>query len=275
MAEGKFKDEIVPVEVKQRKKTVIVDTDEGPRPGTTAESLAGLRCCSGKEGGVVTAGNASGINDGAAAVVVMSEEKAKELKNKYANIDIYKADVSKREEVHNMIKSILEKYKKIDVLVNNAGISLTGLFTDVTDEEWNKIINNDLYSVFCTTQEVLTNMIMRKEGCIINISSIWGIVGSSCESIYSVAKAGVDGMTKSLAKELGPSNIRVNSIAPGIIDTEMNNCYSAEEIEAIKEEIPLERIGKKGDISKCIEWLIEDEYTTGQIISINGGWVIR
>ena len=118
-------------------------------------------------------------------------------------------------------------------------------------------------------------MIMRKEGCIINISSIWGIVGSSCESIYSVAKAGVDGMTKSLAKELGPSNIRVNSIAPGIIDTEMNNCYSAEEIEAIKEEIPLERIGKKGDISKCIEWIIEDEYTTGQIISINGGWVIR
>ena len=179
-----------------------------------------------------------------------SEEKAKELKSKYANIDIYKADVSKREEVHNMIKSILEKYKKIDVLINNAGISLTGLFTDVTDEEWNKIINNDLYSVFCTTQEVLTNMIMRKEGCIINISSIWGIVGSSCESIYSVAKAGVDGMTKSLAKELGPSNIRVNSIAPGIIDTEMNNCYSAEEIEAIKEEIPLERIGKKGDISK-------------------------
>ena len=174
-----------------------------------------------------------------------SEEKAKELKSKYANIDIYKADVSKREEVHNMIKSILEKYKKIDVLVNNAGISLTGLFTDVTDEEWNKIINNDLYSVFCTTQEVLTNMIMRKEGCIINISSIWGIVGSSCESIYSVAKAGVDGMTKSLAKELGPSNIRVNSIAPGIIDTEMNNCYSAEEIEVIKEEIPLERIGKK------------------------------
>ena len=171
-----------------------------------------------------------------------SEEKAKELKSKYANIDIYKADVSKREEVHNMIKSILEKYKKIDVLINNAGISLTGLFTDVTDEEWKKIINNDLYSVFCTTQEVLTNMIMRKEGCIINISSIWGIVGSSCESIYSVAKAGVDGMTKSLAKELGPSNIRVNSIAPGIIDTEMNNCYSAEEIEAIKEEIPLERI---------------------------------
>lgn len=203
-----------------------------------------------------------------------SEEKAKELKEENPNIDIYKADVSKRDEVHKMIEYIIQKYKKIDVLVNNAGISISGLFTDVTDEEWNKIINNNLYSVFCTTQEVLPNMIARKEGCIINISSIWGIVGSSCETIYSVAKAGVDGMTKSLAKELGPSNIRVNSIAPGIIDTEMNSSYTSDEIEEIKEEIPLERIGKKSDISKCVEWLINDEYTTGQIISINGGWVI-
>ena len=203
-----------------------------------------------------------------------SEEKAKELKEKNPNIDIYKADVSKRDDVHKMVEYIMQKYKKIDVLVNNAGISISGVFTDVTDEEWNKIINNNLYSVFCTTQEVLSNMIARKEGCIINISSIWGIVGSSCETIYSVAKAGVDGMTKSLAKELGPSNIRVNSIAHGIIDTEMNSNYTLDEIEEIKEEIPLERIGKKSDISKCVEWLIDDEYTTGQIISINGGWVI-
>ena len=203
-----------------------------------------------------------------------SEEKAKELKEKNPNIDIYKADVSKRDDVHKMVEYIMQKYKKIDVLVNNAGISISGVFTDVTDEEWNKIINNNLYSVFCTTQEVLPNMIARKEGCIINISSIWGIVGSSCETIYSVAKAGVDGMTKSLAKELGPSNIRVNSIAPGIIDTEMNSNYTLDEIEEIKEEIPLERIGKKSDISKCVEWLIDYEYTTGQIISINGGWVI-
>ena len=203
-----------------------------------------------------------------------SEEAAQELAKTSDNIEIYKADVSKRVEVKQMVDYIIKKYGKIDALINNAGISGTKLFTDVTDEEWNRIINNDLYSVFCTTQEVLSNMIMRKEGCIINISSIWGIVGSSCETIYSVAKAGVDGMTKSLAKELGPSNIRVNSIAPGIIDTEMNSCYSSEEIEAIKEEIPLERIGKKTDISKCVEWLIDDEYTTGQIISINGGWVI-
>lgn len=204
-----------------------------------------------------------------------SEQKAKELQAEYNDIDIYKADVSNRKEVHEMIEYVLSKYKRIDVLINNAGISMSGVFTDVTDEEWNRIMSNNLYSVFCTTQEVLPDMINRKEGCIINISSIWGMVGSSCETIYSVTKAGIDGLTKSLAKELGPSNIRVNSIAPGIIDTEMNNCYTEEEIKEIKEEIPLERIGKKVDIAKCVKWLIDDDYTTGQVISINGGWVIR
>lgn len=204
-----------------------------------------------------------------------SEQKAKELQVEYNDIDIYKADVSNRKEVHEMIEYILSKYKRIDVLINNAGISMSGVFMDVTDEEWNRIMSNNLYSVFCTTQEVLPDMINRKEGCIINISSIWGMVGSSCETIYSVTKAGIDGLTKSLAKELGPSNIRVNSIAPGIIDTEMNNCYTEEEIKEIKEEIPLERIGKKVDIAKCVKWLIDDDYTTGQVISINGGWVIR
>ena len=117
-------------------------------------------------------------------------------------------------------------------------------------------------------------MIHNKNGCIINISSIWGVIGASCEVHYSVSKAGIDAMTKSLAKEMGPSNIRVNSIAPGIINTEMNKKLNEEEINNIKEEIPLEKIGKAQDIEKCIEWLIEDEYTTGQIISINGGWGI-
>ena len=117
-------------------------------------------------------------------------------------------------------------------------------------------------------------MIHNKSGCIINISSIWGQVGSSCETHYAVSKAGLDAMTKSLAKELGPSNIRVNSIAPGIINTSMNNHLSEEELNAIKDEIPLERIGNPQSISNCIKWLIEDDYTTGQIISINGGWII-
>lgn len=203
-----------------------------------------------------------------------STEKAMELKDGNENIEIYKADVSKRQEVKEMIKYIIDKYGKIDVLINNAGISEEKLFTDVTDEDWNKIINTNLYSAFCTTQEVVKNMIREKNGCIINISSVWGMVGASCETIYAISKAGLDGMTKSLAKELGLSNIRVNSIAPGYIDTDMNKCYSADEVNMIKEEIPLNKIGKTADIAKCVQWLIEDEYTTGQIISINGGWII-
>lgn len=207
-----------------------------------------------------------------------SEENAKSLKavleEENIKIDIFKADVSKREEVKDLIKFTLEKYSKIDVLINNAGISENKLFTDVTEEDWNKIINNNLYSAFCTTQEVLPNMIHNKKGCIINISSVWGIVGASCETIYSISKAGMDAMTKSLAKELGPSNIRVNSIAPGIIDTDMNKNLSLNDIEALMDEIPLGKIGRTSDIAKCVKWLVEDEYTTGQIISINGGWII-
>jgi len=203
-----------------------------------------------------------------------SEERAQILKKEDPEIDIFKADVSKREEVKQMINYTLNKYGKIDILINNAGISENKLFTDVTDEDWNKIINNNLYSTFCVTQEVLPNMIHNKNGCIINISSVWGIVGASCEAIYSISKAGIDAMTKSLAKELGPSNIRVNSIAPGIIDTDMNKNLTLEDINNLKEEIPLGKIGKASDIAKCVKWIIEDEYTTGQIISLNGGWII-
>ncbi|MBQ9659482.1 MAG: 3-oxoacyl-ACP reductase FabG [Clostridia bacterium] len=203
-----------------------------------------------------------------------AEDLKQELKEENINIDIYKADVQKRNEVREMVSYVLNKYGKIDVLINNAGISESKMFLDETDEDWNNIINTNLYSAFCTTQEVLPNMIHNKNGCIINISSIWGIVGASCETIYSISKAGIDAMTKSLAKELGPSNIRVNSIAPGIIDTEMNSNLGTEELNQIIEEIPLERIGKTLDVSKCVNWLIEDDYTTGQIISINGGWII-
>ena len=203
-----------------------------------------------------------------------SEEAAQELAKTSDNIEIYKADVSKRVEVKQMVDYIIKKYGKIDALINNAGISGTKLFTDVTDDEWNEIVNNNLYSAFCVTQEVAKNMIHEKNGCIINISSVWGMVGASCETIYSITKAGIDGMTKSLAKELGPSNIRVNSVAPGIIDTDMNKNLSDEDIKNIEEEIPLEHIGKTLDISKCVEWLLEDDYTSGQVISINGGWII-
>jgi 3-oxoacyl-[acyl-carrier protein] reductase len=207
-----------------------------------------------------------------------SEKQAKQIKKDLEeqgiNIEICKADVSKREEVKKLIKFTLNKFGNIDVLINNAGIAKLQMFNDITDSDWNEMISTNLNSVFYTTQEALPNMIHNKNGCIINISSIWGLVGASCEVAYSVSKAGIDGMTKSLAKELGPSNIRVNSIAPGIIDTDMNSNLDDKTKKEITEEIPLNRIGKPIDIYRCAKWLVEDEYTTGQIISPNGGWII-
>ena len=201
-----------------------------------------------------------------------AKNKKNELENLGLNIDIFHADVSKNIEATNLINFAIEKYGRIDVLINNAGISQHKLFTDITDEEWNKIINTNLNSAFFCSREAAKNMIHNKNGLIINISSIWGITGASCEVAYSTSKAALNGFTKALAKELGPSNIRVNAIAPGIIDTEMNDYLTENEIKDLKEEIPLERIGKTIDIAKCVEWLINDNYTTGQIISINGGW---
>lgn len=207
-----------------------------------------------------------------------SEKEAKELKEELEKenimIDIVKADITRREEAKKLVQFALQKYNKIDILINNAGISEYKLFTDETDEDWKLIMDTNLYSAFVMSQEVIPNMIHNKVGCIINISSIWGVTGASLEVLYSTSKAGLNGMTKALAKELGPSNIRVNAIAPGIIQTSMNNKFSKEELEEIKEEIPLEKIGKTEDIAKCVKWLIEDNYTTGQIISINGGWEI-
>lgn len=207
-----------------------------------------------------------------------SEEKAKKIKkelkiNNY-QIEIFKADVTKRDEVSNMIKFCIKTFGRIDVLINNAGISQIKMFTDITNEDWENMIQTNLTSCFYTIQEALKYMINEKNGCIINISSIWGTIGGSCEVHYSAAKAGLQGMTKALAKELGPSNIRVNCIAPGIIDTDMNSKLNEQDIENIKEEIPLEKIGKPENITSCVKWLIEDEYTTGQTIQINGGWAV-
>lgn len=207
-----------------------------------------------------------------------SEEQAKSLKEELLKenieIDIVKADVSKREEAKKLVQYVLDKYKTIDILVNNAGISEYKLFTEETDEDWNRIINTNLYSAFVMAQEVAPTMINQKEGCIINISSVWGMVGAALEVLYSISKAGMDGLTKALAKELGPSNIRVNSIAPGIIATKMIGNLTQKELNEIKEEIPLEKIGDPQDIAKCVKWLVEDNYTTGQVISINGGWIV-
>ena len=205
-----------------------------------------------------------------------SEQCAKavesELKKQDYTVDIFKADVSKKEEVTAIINYAINKYGKIDVLINNAGISQSKLFTEITDDDWDNMMSNNLTSAFYCTREAAKNMIHNKEGVIINISSIWGITGASMEVHYSTAKAGLIGFTKALAKELGPSNIRVNAIAPGIIATDMNKEYSKEDIEEIKSAIPLNRIGYPLSIAKCVKWLIEDDYTTGEVISINGGW---
>ena len=207
-----------------------------------------------------------------------SEDCAKSVENELKNlgyaVDIFKADVSKKEEAESLVKFAVNKYGKIDVLINNAGISQTKLFTDITDEDWQNMMNNNLNSAFYCTREAVKNMIHNKQGLIINMSSIWGVTGASMEVHYSTAKAGLIGFTKALAKELGPSNIRVNAIAPGIIDTDMCSEYSVEEKDKIKEEIPLERIGTAENIAKCVKWLIEDDYVTGEVISINGGWNI-
>lgn len=207
-----------------------------------------------------------------------SENEAKyiqeELNKENISIDIYKANVSNHIEVTKMINFCINKYHKIDVLINNAGIAQTKMFTDITDTDWNNMIQTNLTSAFYSIKDALPSMIHNKNGLIINISSIWGQIGASCEAHYAVSKAGLDAMTKSLAKELGPSNIRVNSIAPGIIDTKMNSHLSDEDIKNLTEEIPLGKIGRPNAISKCIEWLINDDYTTGQVISINGGWSI-
>lgn len=198
----------------------------------------------------------------------------RELKEDGFLIEIFKADVSKKSEVKKMIDYALNKWGYIDVLINNAGIAKLNLFQNVTEEEWDEVINTNLKSAFCATQLVLPSMINKKNGLIINISSMWGLVGASCETIYSISKAGIDAMTKSLAKELGPSNIRVNSIAPGIIDTDMNSILDEHIKNELKEETPLGKIGKPIDIYRCVKWLMEDEFTTGQVISVNGGYVI-
>lgn len=203
-----------------------------------------------------------------------SEEKAKELQKENPEIEIYKADVSKREEVRKMVKYVLEEYKKIDVLINNAGIDKYQLIDEVTENDWKEMIDTNLYSAFCMCQEVVPNMIHNKNGCIINISSIWGQVGAAQEIVYSITKAGLNGLTKALAKEVGPSNIRVNSIAPGYVETDMNKNYTEEEINQIKQDTPLQKIGLPEDIAKCVCWLVEDNFTTGQVISVNGGWII-
>lgn len=210
-----------------------------------------------------------------------SEKEAIQLKDKLASLGysvlILKADISKNDEVEKMINEIIINFGKIDVLVNNAGICNYDLFTYISDEDVKKIIDINLIGTINVTKSVLNkSMIKNKSGNIVNISSIWGITGAACEVMYSLTKAGIIGFTKALAKELAMSNIRVNAVAPGVIDTEMISNLNENEINNLKEEIPVGRIGKAEDVSNAVIFLSSDKssYITGQVISPNGGMVI-
>lgn len=209
-----------------------------------------------------------------------SEDKAKEIKEKLnaesINCEIFKADVSKSEEVKRMFEFCIEKYKTLDLLVNNAGISFEGLITDMEEKDWDNIVSNNLKSVFLCSKEALKIMISEHKGKIINMSSMWGVTGGSCEVAYSASKAGVIGFTKALAKEVGPSGINVNAIAPGVIMTDMMNDFTEDDIRALKDETPLMELGNPKDISNAVLFLASEKsnFITGQIIGVNGGFVI-
>ncbi len=204
-----------------------------------------------------------------------SANKANDIASKFSNVVTFQADVSDHAQVKSLVDFTISKFGLIDLLVNNAGIDFINTLSDTSDSDFDTVLRNNLYSAFYLSKEVSPYMINAKSGLIINISSIWGIVGASCEMAYSVSKAGLDAMTKSLAKELGPSNIRVNSIAPGIIDTDMNSFLSKEELSEIVNDIPLERIGLPSDVADTVLFLDNNSYITGQVIQVTGGWNLQ
>jgi len=189
------------------------------------------------------------------------------------NLMAIQADVSDYSQTESMFNQINDKFGGIDILINNAGISSWQPFNLTEPKDWGHVINTNLMSVLNTTHLAIPHMIQKKSGCIINISSIWGNVGASCEVVYSTAKGGVNSFTKSLAKELGPSNINVNAIACGVINTEMNGFLSPEDKESLTNEIPLLRFGQKSEIAELAFYLSSKpaKYITGQVITADGG----
>lgn len=187
-----------------------------------------------------------------------------------------KADVSDRTEVEHMFDEIQSQLGGVDILVNNAAVAKQNLFTDIQYSEWCETFATNVDGMFHCTQLALKNMLRNHNGCIINISSMWGQVGASCEVLYSATKAAVIGMTKALAKELGPSGIRVNCVAPGVIDTDMNSALTTEDMEMLRDETPLMKIGSPRDVADVIYYLSSESasFITGQVICPNGGYII-
>lgn len=191
-----------------------------------------------------------------------------------AACEIFPADVSDYTQTEKMFQNIQERFGSVDILINNAGISMIGLFQDMERPEWDRIINTNLGSVYNCCHFAIPDMVRRQQGKIINISSVWGITGASCEVAYSASKGAVNALTRALAKELAPSNIQVNAIACGAIDTDMNAFLDAEELSALKEEIPAGRLGTPKEVGALVKNLCEgNEYLTGQVIQLDGGWI--
>ena len=202
-----------------------------------------------------------------------AEETLKEIKSLGGYSKLYKGDISNYDVCKGMIEYIVNTFGKIDILINNAAVSFRGLFMDFTDKNINDIFGINVLGAIYLSKEALPHMINRGKGNIINISSIWGEAGASCEVLYSSTKGAINLFTKSLAKEVAPMGIRVNAIAPGVIDTEMNSFLSKEEREALEEEIPFGRFGNTDEVANLVTFLCSDrcEYLNGQIIKIDGG----
>ena len=204
-----------------------------------------------------------------------SESEAKSLAELTGAFPI-KADSAVETEVISAVSQAENRLGHIDCLINNAGISSFSMFTDLTLEDWNKCLTVNLTGAFLYSKAVIPSMVSRKQGRIINITSMWGIVGSSCEVHYSTAKAGLIGMTKALAKELGPSGITVNAIAPGVIQTEMNKALSDEDKQALCDETPLMRMGETGEIAEAALFLASEgaSFITGDVMNVSGGFIM-
>ncbi|MPM71854.1 3-oxoacyl-[acyl-carrier-protein] reductase FabG [bioreactor metagenome] len=202
-----------------------------------------------------------------------AEENLKEIKEIGGYGILIKGDVSNYTFAGKMMEQVIKTLGKVDILVNNAAISKIGLFMDMEECDYNSVMDINFKSVYNTSHSVIKHMITNKRGNIINISSMWGNLGASCEVLYSSSKGAINSFTKSLAKELAPSNIRVNAVAPGVINTEMNAWLTKEEREELINEIPLGRLGNGEEVAKVVAFLASEDssYVTGQIINVDGG----